>query len=63
MCSTDIYTSIHGGVVECYTHGWKLTGDTALCPIARHFILNLVLVQPWNTVNHPDIIGKLLTGT
>ena len=41
--------------------GLSLTGVTALCPWATHFIPCLVLVQPRET--HPDMTEKLLTGT
>ena len=34
-----------------------------LCPLARHFIRCLVLVQPRKTENRPDMTEKLLTGT
>ena len=49
-------------MVECLTGdrgvvGRSLTGGTALCPRARHFI---VLVQPRKTCS--DINEKLLTG-
>ena len=36
-------------------------GVTVLCPLARHFIHCLVLVQPRKTC--PDMTKKLLTGT
>ena len=39
------------------------SGDTALCPRARHFIRSLVLVQPRNSGNGPDLTEKLLTET
>ena len=37
-------------------------GGTVLCPLARHFILCLVLVQPRKTGKHPDMAEKLFTG-
>ena len=40
--------------------GLSLTGGTVLCPLARHYILCLVLVQPRKT--RLDITEKLLTG-
>ena len=39
----------------------SLTGGTALCHLARHLILCLVVVQPRKTC--PDMTEKLLTGT
>ena len=39
--------------------GLSLTGGTVLCPLARHYILCLVLVQPRKT--RLDITEKLLT--
>ena len=55
-----------GSVVECLTQdrgvaGSSLTGGTALCSRARHFIICLVLVQPRKTPS--NITEKLLTGT
>ena len=41
--------------------GLSLTGGTALCPRARHFINSLVLVQPRKT--GPDMTEKLSTWT
>ena len=41
--------------------GLSLTGGTVSCPLARHFILCLVLVQPRNT--HPHMTEKMLTWT
>ena len=38
-----------------------LIGGTALCPLAKHFIHFIELVQPRNTC--PDVTEKLLTGT
>ena len=43
-----------GSVVECLNRdqgvaGSSLTGASALCPWASHFILCLVLVKPWTT--------------
>ena len=43
--------------------GSKLTGDTALCLSARHFILSLVLFQHRKTGICPNITEKLLTET
>ena len=53
-------------VVECLTQdrgvaGSSLTVGTALCPLAIHFILCLVLFQTRKTL--PDITETLLTGT
>ena len=55
-----------GSVVECLTRdkglvGTSFTAGTVLCPWAWHFILCLVLVQPWKT--HPNMTENLLTGT
>ena len=52
-------------VVECLTQDQgvadsSLARGTVLCPLAIHFILCLVLVQPRKT--HPDMTEKLLTG-
>ena len=54
-----------GSVVECLTWdrgaaGSSLTGDTALCPWARHINPSLVLVQPRKT--RPYITERLLIG-
>ena len=54
-----------GSVVDCLTRGLgavgsSLTTGTVLCPLARHFILCLFLVQPRKTC--PDMTEKLLTG-
>ena len=38
----------------------QLIGDIVLCPSARHFILSLVLVHPWERRNMSE---KLLTMT
>ena len=43
--------------------GSKLTGATALCLSARHFILSLVLFQPRKTGICPNMTEKLLTET
>ena len=50
---------------ECVTRdrmaaGPSLTGDTVLCPLARHIYPYLVLVQP---MTRPQRTEKLLTGT
>ena len=47
-----------GSVVECLTRdrgdaGSSFIEGTAFCPLARHFILCLVMVQPRKT--HPDM--------
>ena len=49
-----------GSMAECLTRergakGSSLTGDTVLCPCARHIYPCLKLVQPRKT--HPDIQG------
>ena len=36
-------------------------GVTVLCPLARHFIYCLVLVQHGKTGNSPDMTDHLLT--
>ena len=59
------YEEYSGSVIECLTwdqgvEGSSLTGGTALCPWARHFILCLVLVQLRKT--YPDMTEKMLTG-
>ena len=43
--------------------GSKLTGDTALCLSARHFILSLVLFQHRKTGICPNMTEKLFTET
>ena len=48
-CSVRMW--LNDSVVECLAWGWGVTGlrltvDTVLCPLARHFILCSVLVQP-----------------
>ena len=58
--SLTIFDNIKGqecssSVVECLTWdpgiaGSSLTGGTALCPYAKHFILCLVQVQPRKNV-------------
>ena len=53
-------------MVECLTQdrgaaGSSFTAGTALCPLARHFILCIELVQPRKTC--PDITEKMFTGT
>ena len=55
-----------GSAVEYWTRGpreadSKLTGDTELCPWARHFILSLIVVQPKKTGNRPNITDNLLS--
>ena len=41
--------------------GSSLTGSAAMCPLARHAILCLVLAQPRKA--RPDMTEKMLTGT
>ena len=54
-----------GSVVECLIRdrlvaGSSLTGGITLCPLARHFILCLVLFQQRKT--RSEMSGILLTG-
>ena len=55
-----------GTVLECLTRAQgvassSLTGGTALCSLAKHFILCLVLVQ--HRTIRSDMTEKVLTGT
>ena len=43
------YISDQDGLSDQGVAGSSLTGGTALCPLASHFILCLVLVQPRKT--------------
>ena len=49
-----------GSVVECLIRDLSLTFGNVFCPLARHFILCLVLVQPRKTLY--DMTEKMLTG-
>ena len=54
----EIKSFCRSSLVECLTQdrgvsGSSLTGGTALCPCARHFILCLVLGKPRKT--HPNM--------
>ena len=46
---------------DIYNFAIDNTEDTVLCPLARHYILCLVLVQPRKTANSPNMTKKLFT--
>ena len=55
---------LSGRVLDLRPRGCGFEPHWCHCVVSlskTHLYLNLVLVQPWKT--HPDITGKLLTGT
>ena len=41
-------------------HGLRLTACTKVCPLARHFILCLVLIQPRKTGNPHEMTAEIV---
>ena len=60
VIKTNISYSAVAQLVERFTEdrrvaSSRLTGDTVLCPCAKHFILCLVLVKPRMTGSRPHM--------